>query len=489
MRPFDLYRAPLVGPLLRNRGPQQVLQLSLAAGYGVIAVLGWGRDGIPGIPELHPRLYTHATTLLFWIVWFMGLVLLAPVLGRAWCGACPLGAAADFLGRRGLGLPWPRWLVSGRGMLVVFVGGVAAVLWGEATKSPHRTAVFIAAVAAAAVLSGLVWRRGAFCKGLCPVGSALHLYSRHAPLAVQPIDPEGCRRCTDRSCTDRKGSWHRWGEGNLVVQHRVFRSGCPVALYPPAMDPGACLLCLRCVRQCSRGNLGVLWGRAVAAPGIDSARSCLLVLLSGLVTLALLRTWPEAKGALTPGVFPPVWWSGLWLGVGLPAALLVGPGVLSAVVSWSRGTPVEPPGPEIDPPRAPFAQRCRTGVGATVRRCLPAFVGPVLGAHAVLALVKLNAKLAYVPYLAYDPSGVSTYLAIHVARALPVPDLLVPLGWLRWSALGCLVLGVVAGVRTARQTWRCSAEPVAFALYALSFAALSTLLSAATVHWLFPWGR
>ncbi|MDF1555297.1 MAG: hypothetical protein P1P84_19660 [Deferrisomatales bacterium] len=58
-------------------------------------------------------------------------------------------------------------------------------------------------------------------------------------------------------------------------------------------------------------------------------------------------------------------------------------------------------------------------VWVTLAGHLPAFVGPLLGAHAALALVKMNAKLAYVGYLFYDPFGASTYLAIRVAKTLP----------------------------------------------------------------------
>ena len=72
----DLYRTPILGPVLRSEWPQRAVQIGLLLGYLALAVLGWGRDGIPGIPELHPRMYTHATTLLFWVFWMMGLVLL-----------------------------------------------------------------------------------------------------------------------------------------------------------------------------------------------------------------------------------------------------------------------------------------------------------------------------------------------------------------------------------------------------------------------------
>ena len=86
-------------------------------------------------------------------------------------------------------------------------------------------------------------------------------------------------------------------------------------------------------------------------------------------------------------------------------------------------------------------------------------IGPVLGAHAALALIKLNAKGGYLPYLFYDPSGASTYLAIHASGQLPLPDLLLPLAVLRWVVLGVFAVGVAAGMWRARTL--CATEPEA----------------------------
>ncbi|MDF1555295.1 MAG: hypothetical protein P1P84_19650 [Deferrisomatales bacterium] len=122
---------------------------------------------------------------------------------------------------------------------------------------------------------------------------------------------------------------------------------------------------------------------------------------------------------------------------------------------------------------------------ATMANHLPAFIGPLLGAHAALALVKLNAKLAYVNYLFYDPLGASTYLAIRVAKSLPTPDLLIPLPQLRWLALACFALGTTAGICEAWRRWAWREPDGVAAGYGISFALVSVLLGATLVHWLF----
>ena len=73
----------------------------------------WGYETLPGINDPYPLLYTNSTTLLFWVIWFMGLVFTAPLVGRLWCGVCPLGYLSDRLGRRR--------------MLAIYIAGAAIV--------------------------------------------------------------------------------------------------------------------------------------------------------------------------------------------------------------------------------------------------------------------------------------------------------------------------------------------------------------------------
>ncbi len=477
-RTVDLFSHPLTRPLLRPAAPQALVRAVLLGAYAALVVLGWGSDAIPGVPDLHPRAYTHATTLLFWVAWFMGLVLLAPLTGRAWCGVCPLGWVSDAVGRRGLGLPWPRWLARGWGALAVFGGGVAAVAWAGAHLSPHRTAVLIAGVGGLALASGLLWRRGAFCRGLCPVGTVLGLYSRHAPVEVRPRDPKRCSGCA-RQCIATRPEWRRADWGRWVWFRRRDRGGCPVALDPARMDPTECVLCLRCLRRCPRGNLGLWWGRRPRPFPLTPARAVFLGLLTGLVLLALFRTWPAAETALTPGVGPPAWLRGLWMGVAVPAVLLLTPVLGEAVWRRLEGRPA--PRPTAGAPGRDGGPR---PVWPGALRILPAFVGPVLGGHAALALVKLNAKAAYLPYLLYDPLGRDTYLAVHVSGLLPKPDMLVPLAALRWLALGAFGLGCVGGARKWWERFRDPGTRRLSLLYAPAWLVLGAGVAAALVHWL-----
>ncbi len=476
--PVDLFSQRLTRPFLRPPWAQAGLRLLGLAGYVALAALGWGRDGIPGVPVLHPRAYTHATTLLFWVAWLMGLVLLVPLTGRAWCGVCPLGWVSDAVGRRGLGLPWPRWLARGWGGLAVFGAGVAAVGGAGVHLSPHGTAVLIVGVGALTLASGLLWRRGAFCRGLCPVGMALGLYTRHAPLEVRPRDPDRCAGCA-RRCIATDPEWRRADWGRWVWFRRRDRGGCPVALEPSRMDPTECTLCLRCLRRCPDGNLGLWWGRRPSPRALTPARAVFLGLLMGLVLLGVLRTWPEVEAALTPGVRPPAWFRGVWVGLAVPAVLLLAPTLAEAVWRRLAGRPAPRPAAG-DPGRGGGIQPVWPGA----LRILPAFVGPVLGGHAALALVKINAKAAYLPYLLYDPLGTETYLAVHVSGLLPKPDMVVPLAALRWLALGVFALGCAAGARRWREVFCDPGTRRLSLFYAPAWLVLGAGMAAALAHWL-----
>ncbi|MEW6487649.1 MAG: hypothetical protein AB1578_07015, partial [Thermodesulfobacteriota bacterium] len=167
----------------------------------------------------------------------------------------------------------------------------------------------------------------------------------------------------------------------------------------------------------------------------------------------------------------------------LPILAVLGPGWVASLLAGAAGRSVGPPDAGVRPPPRRGVREARGAPGRGA--LLPAFVGLVLGAHAALALVKLNAKASYVPYLFYDPTGAATYLAIHVSRLLPVPDLLVPLSVLRWLALGCLALGVAAAVREVAGAWRRAAPGPSLWLHALGVAGAGALLGGALIHWLF----
>ena len=73
----------------------------------------------------------------------------------------------------------------------------------------------------------------------------------------------------------------------------------------------------------------------------------------------------------------------------------------------------------------------------------------ILSAHLVLAVVKLNAKLGYLPLALQDPSGVKSFLALNVMKTLPPPGVLLSLDVLKWVVVALLATGLILSVAAA----------------------------------------
>ena len=78
----------------------------------------------------------------------------------------------------------------------------------------------------------------------------------------------------------------------------------------------------------------------------------------------------------------------------------------------------------------------------------PVVIPFVLSSHLVLALVKLNTKLSYLPLAMADPVGVRSYLAIWDLDLVPVPGALLPIGAVKIVSLAVLLAGTVISLVT-----------------------------------------
>ncbi len=257
---------------------------------------GWGLHGVEGVAEDGPLLYTNLATFGFWVVWFMGLVLLLPLVGRVWCTVCPVGWVNDAAARWGLRRSWPRALQSYLPGGAVLLGFSLAAEAFAFNRYPDRTAYMLAVVLAAALVGGLLFRGRVFCRYLCPVGGMIGLYARLAPEGVGCRDPEVCRRCASKACFF--GSERRY-RLTLPGWSRTFgfrRPGCPAFVYPPeAAANAACLQCTQCFKNCPYDNLS--WAGRRPLSGLwqgrtrDRSEAMLVVVLAGIVFYRLARFW------------------------------------------------------------------------------------------------------------------------------------------------------------------------------------------------------
>jgi hypothetical protein len=107
----------------------------------------------------------------------------------------------------------------------------------------------------------------------------------------------------------------------------------------------------------------------------------------------------------------------------------------------------------------------------------------LLSSHLVLALVKLNTKLAYLPTAAADPVGVRSYMAMWELGLMPRPGMWFPISVVKTGSLALLLLGTVLSLWTHSKISRregMGALPMIFPLLLLAAVVYGGL-----VNWLF----
>ncbi len=195
---------------------------------------------------------------VLWILWLPLLSLGTLLFGRLWCGSlCPLRlltestrSLADRLGL-GRGAVTRRafrmgWLLPSSFILVTFV-----VKGWPLQQEARLGALFFAVMFLVAAAVGFLFRRGTWCRYLCPIGGWLARIARLSPLALRP-DPAACASCPDKPC----------------VTGTALAGRCPIALNPARLETNQnCLACWSCVTNCppERASLKLGW----RAPGAE----------------------------------------------------------------------------------------------------------------------------------------------------------------------------------------------------------------------------
>ncbi|MCK4660225.1 MAG: 4Fe-4S binding protein [Phycisphaerae bacterium] len=407
---FNLLRLRPVRVLVHWGGFPYVFQALFLVVFVALGVFGWGRFTPDGVND---KLYAkcNIVTLLIWAVWWPAMIWLAVLLGRAWCTVCPLelvGNISERIGRR-LSLPQaslPRWVAAGA-LIVALYALVQLVVAGlHIHRVPHYTALFLGALLGLSLVTGLLLKDRAFCRGFCPVGLLLGTYGRGGMLAVRPHTAEACRECAPRDC--------------LLPANRtkLDARSCPSLLTPSRLDSNRdCLICCQCIKACQLKpkNMQLLLRRPFhpddAREGLASWPVTLFVLLvSGFVAYELCSEWKPAKVLF--GIVPhwltarigsdalAGWINGIWMLVVVP---LVGWTVLGLLTRLLGGA---------------------TSVREAWRRLALPLVVIIAAGHMAKGLAKFTSWGAFLPHALNDSSGVTTATAFGAGAATLPPALL-----------------------------------------------------------------
>lgn len=431
----------------------------LAAGIA-LAVNGWGLVGPEGTVRFFGK--TNATTLLVWGLWWPCMIWCAVLLGRVWCVVCPLellNNLAERTARRlGFGqLQLPRWIVSGA-LIIALYGALQLVVAGEVIiRVPAYTSIFLLLLAAIAVITGLLYRDRALCRGFCPIGELLGTYGRGGMLAVRAAQEETCRTCTERNCVSNAN------------RYKLDCRSCPSLLNPPKLEAGRdCLVCMQCFKSCSKENVQVIlrwpFDKSDTRPPITRWPTTLFVMLvSGFVSWELSTEWGAAEAMFLAvpqrlaHLASLARWQGYFNGIW---ALVVVPLFLWSALGWilvlRKGAPNL----------------------TTAWRLLALPMAVVVSAgHMARGLAKFTSWASFLPYAAHDPSGIGAAVAMankEIAR--PAGILPVPLV----SAFGAIVVlsGLWFALREAKLVY-----PGRFAPYRIPLLGMTAFLLFFILGW------
>lgn len=249
---FDLFKVPILGPVLRWKYFRPFMQCTMLLLAVAIII-----DGFLG-PETSPM---NLAGVLPWTHWRALTVVLLLVAGNFFCMSCPFIFMRDF-GRKILpaSWEWPRWLRGkwlAAGLIVVYLWAYEAFdLWDR----PAITASVILAYFIGAFLIDGFFKGASFCKFVCPIGQFHFVQSLASPLEVKVRQPDVCATCRTFDC----------------IKGNEKQRGCELALFQPRKQGNMdCTFCLDCVKACPHDNVGLI----AVVPGkdltTDPARSSL----------------------------------------------------------------------------------------------------------------------------------------------------------------------------------------------------------------------
>lgn len=232
--------------------------------------------------------------LITWLVWFPILPISAFLLGRIWCGMCPICGIGDLASKVvSFNLPVPKFLKRMDFWMVViafvFLDYVEE-FFGVAEK-PLATGLLLVIIIGLSVLFCILFERKTFCRHVCPLAGMLGAYS-----TLSIVEIRGNKKICQTQCGQ-----------HLCLKGSEHAPGCPMFSYPASLGTNSeCMLCFNCVKNCEnrgvqlnlRPPLQELWHQAQPLFSL-SLLGVMLVGLMGRHQLPALTYWKNIEASLT----------------------------------------------------------------------------------------------------------------------------------------------------------------------------------------------
>ncbi len=181
--------------------------------------------------------------LITWLVWFPLLPISALLLGRIWCGVCPIAGIGDLVAKiKRYNLPAPKflkrldfWMVALSFVILDYTEEFFAV-----AERPWATGMLLVIIIALSVIFCVLFERKTFCRYVCPLAGMLGTY---APVSIMEV------RGNKKVCQTQCGQ-------HLCYKGTEHAEGCPMFSYPASLSTNAeCMMCFNCLKSCD--NRGV----------------------------------------------------------------------------------------------------------------------------------------------------------------------------------------------------------------------------------------
>lgn len=280
----DLLKIRAVRSVMRSRWYPGVLQIPIAAVFGLIAY-----ELLVGPTSAHD----NAGTALMWVLWWPLIPIVFVFLGRFWCAVCPFATLSDFVQKLvGVNRPVPAFLKS-YGIWIIDAMFIAITwadhVWGI-VESPWGSGILLLLLTFAVIVSGAFFQRRTFCRYLCFLGGMSGNYARTGMVALR-ANTDICATCKSKAACFN---------GTEKI------AGCPLFSFPRTMDSNAnCNLCANCIKSCPNDAITLtlrkpnqeLW--YLRSPKIEE--SFLAMAIMGIVLIqnvTMLKIWTQILDAV-----------------------------------------------------------------------------------------------------------------------------------------------------------------------------------------------
>jgi polyferredoxin len=176
-------RLQAIGDLLQRRqGAVRRVQWSMALVYYALLVAPAVLPPLASRAEVFHSL-AGVAEILFWGLWWPGVILSMLFLGQFWCGVfCPDGVLTEFASRHGRGGKIPGWIRWSGWPALAFAVVIVYEHLVNAHQTPRALLVSLGGASLLALICGYFFGRGkrVWCRYLCPVSGVFSLLARCA---------------------------------------------------------------------------------------------------------------------------------------------------------------------------------------------------------------------------------------------------------------------------------------------------------------------